>query len=111
MNDGIPNLFKYLYNINPTRPMTAADRAALPVLATTSISGTQYLTLTYRQYALKTGITVNLQTSTDLQTWTTVANPIITQTGTDPNTGDPIIQFQVPVTGTREFLRLNVTCP
>jgi kumamolisin len=117
-NDGVPNLLKYLYNVDPVGPMTAADYAVLPVADMTTIGGTQYLTLTFRQYALKTGITINVQTSFDLQTWTTVAtepSPSIVPIGNDPNisTGDPIMQARVPfnVTATKEFIRLNVTQP
>jgi len=118
-SDGVPNLLKYLYDINPTTPISATDRAALPTVGTTAT----YLTLTYRQYDLETGITVNVQTSPDLQTWTTVAvatmpNPVIleagvsiVQTGNDSTTGDPIIQARIPLTGTRQFIRLNVTQP
>jgi len=109
--DGVPNLLKYLYNIDPARPMTAADRTALPVLGKTMIAGTQYLTLTYRQYALKTGITLSVQTSSNLQTWSTVTTATPAQTGTDTNTGDPIMQVQVAETGTRQYMRLNVTMP
>ena len=113
-HDGVPNLLKYLYDINPVAPMSSTDRAALPAVGTTTTSGTTYLTLTYRQYALETGIMVNVQTSPDLQTWTTVAtepSPMIIQTGTDSNTGDPIMQAQVPLTRTPQFIRLNVTQP
>ena len=106
-NDGVPNLLKYLYDINPMVPMTAADRAALPVMGTAS----GYLTLTYRQYAGMTGITIHVQTSPDLKTWTAVSNPILTQTGTDSTTGDPMMQIEVPSSGTAEFIRLNVTMP
>ena len=120
-NDGISNLLKYFYDINPTAPMTAADRAALPTAGTdtTTTPGTQYLTLTYRQYALKTGITMNVQASTDLQTWTTLTltqNPTpaattytLQQVNTDPVTSNPIMQVEVLPAGTQEFIRLNVT--
>jgi hypothetical protein len=110
-NDGVPNLLKYLFDIAPATSMSATDYAALPTAGTTTVSGTQYLTLTYRENALETGITVNVQTSPDLQTWTTLINPTITQTGTDMNTGDPIMQVSVPVTSPAEFLRLNATSP
>jgi len=72
---------------------------------------TNYLTLTFREYAGITGITRNVQTSPDLQTWTTLTNPTIVPTGIDPNTGEPIMQAQVPLTGTNEFIRLNVFSP
>jgi len=106
--DGIPNLLKYFYDINPARPMTATDRAALPVL---DISTSGDLTLTFREYALATGITLTVQTSPDLQNWTNVTNPTITQIDTDPNTNDPIMQVEVPVMTTRAFIRLRVTQP
>jgi hypothetical protein len=118
--DGVPNLLKYLYNINPAAPMTASDRAALPVLGTTTTGGTIYLTLIYGRYALETGITINVQTSPNLQNWTTLGlttgTPNSTQyieqpTGqTDPN-GDPYMEIEVPATGSRKFIRLNVTQP
>jgi cyclophilin family peptidyl-prolyl cis-trans isomerase len=110
-NDGVPNLLKYFYDINPSQPMSATDRAALPVLGTTTINSLPYLTLTYRQFALKTGITTHVQTSTDLQTWTTVSNPTIVQTGANATTGDPTMQVQIPASGTKQFIRLNITQP
>jgi hypothetical protein len=89
-NDGVPNLLKYLYDIDPSVPMSASDRGALPTVGidSTTDPDAEYLTLTYREYALKTGIT-------------------------DSNTGDPIMEVGViiPSTTTRQFIRLNVTSP
>lgn len=115
-NDGVPNLLKYFYDIDPTAPMSATDRAALPTLGSDAITnpGTEYLTLAYRENQFMTGITVTAQTSTDLKTWYTDTNPSDQPlpTGTyDNNTGDPYMQVQVPVTGTMQFIRLNVTQP
>jgi hypothetical protein len=113
-NDGVPNLLKYVYNINPAVAMTATDYAAMPVtdVDTTTTPGTTYLTLTYRQFAKLTGVTIQVQTSTDLQNWTTVTPSISKQTGTDPNTGDPIILDEVNTNGqASEFIRLNVAQP
>jgi len=111
-NDGVSNLLKYLYDINPSRPMNALDRAALPTVSMVTISGKQYLTLTYRQNALMTNVTINVQTCSGLQTWNTVTPDISQQTGTDSNTGDPIMKVGVDITGTtRKFIQLNVTSP
>jgi hypothetical protein len=119
-NDGISNLLKYVFDIDPSVPMTAADRAALPTPGATTIGETNYLTLTYREYAGLTGVAVDVQTSPDLRTWTTLTLTTTTPTATtyalqqvdiDPNTGDPILQVQVPATGTSKFIRLNVTSP
>jgi len=107
LNDGVPNLLKYLFDINPTVPMTAAERAEMPDVGMTTIAGTDYLTLTYRQNLVETGLAIVPQMSFDLQTWTTAPNP--TQVGFDPATNDPIMQVQVPITAAMEFLRLNVT--
>ena len=110
-NDDVPNLLKYFCDVNPTHAITATDRDALPVGGTTLIDGAEYITLTYRQNALASGLTPVIQSSTDLVTWTTAANANISQIGTDALTGDPIIQAAVPVTTTRQFIRLNVTAP
>ena len=112
-NDGVPNLLKYLYNINPGIPLSATARAAFPTVGTTTNSGTEYLTLTYRQYALETGITINVQTSSDLKTWTTVSPPDFSrQVGVDLTTNDPIMEVGVRATGSaKQFIRLNITSP
>jgi hypothetical protein len=113
-NDGVPNLLKYVYDINPNEAMTANDYAAMPAtdVDTTTTAGTTYLTLTYRQYTKLTGVTIQVQTSPDLQNWTTVTPSISKQISTDPNTGDPIIEDEVNTNGqTQAFIRLNVTSP
>ncbi len=107
--DGVSNLLKYVFNINPAQTMSAGDRAALPTGAITTSNGTQYLSLAYRQYASLSGVSVSVQTSPDLVTWTTVADPTVLASGTDPVTGDPTTQVGVPVSGSSEFIRLSVT--
>jgi kumamolisin len=117
-NDGIPNLLKYLYDIDPTVPMSAADWAALPEVKATTVNGTNYLTITYREYQqLDSSVSVSVQTSSDLQNWTTLTlgqtatatTCTLQQMSTDPNTGDPIMQATVLVTGGKQFIRLQVT--
>jgi len=107
-NDGVPNLLKYFYDINPTRPMTTADRAALPQVSTTLNGGVEYLTLIYQQNSGLTGVMVSAQNSSDLQTWSPVTSQ---QIGTNATTGDYIMEAQVAVTGAKQFLRLQVTSP
>ena len=109
--DVVPNLLKYFFDLNPSAPLTAAERAALPVAGTAAAGGTQYLTLTYRQNALATGVTSSVQVSPDLAAWATAQNASVVHLGTDPATGDPLYQVQVPFNGAREFIRLNVTLP
>lgn len=114
LKDGVPNLLKYFFNISPASAMTTADRAALPVagIDTTTSPGTIYLTLTYRENKLANGLTVNVQESTDLQNWQNVTPNLTQHKGTDPVTGDPIVEVEVETTSpNKEFLRLNVVAP
>jgi probable HAF family extracellular repeat protein len=113
-NDGIPNLLKYVYDINPTQSISVLDQPALPTLGTdtTTTPGTTYLTLTYRQNIAATGVTIGVQTSPDLKTWSTVVPDSDQQSGVDPTTGDPMMEIKVNLNGAaREFIRLNVTGP
>jgi uncharacterized repeat protein (TIGR03803 family) len=115
MKDGIPNLLKYLTNINPSVTMSASDLAALPTLGmdTTSVPGTEYLTLTYRQSAVATGLQVVLQTSTDLQNWWTVdSGDLLSKQMSILSNGDSMMELGVKaVTSGKQFIRLNVTTP
>ena len=104
--DGVVNLIKYLCDIDPSRPMSAADWAALPKQGITT-DGTK-LTLTYRQYINVAGVTVTPQSSSNLSAWTNVTGAAPTAVGADAATGDPIMQVQVPVTPPRQFIRLSV---
>jgi len=111
-NDGISNALKYFCDINPTIPMSNADREALPVAGFTTVNGTAYLTLTYRQNPNITGLTVSVQTCLDLQTWTNVTPDSTKTIGTDSLTGDPIIQREIQINGNSKlFLRLQITVP
>jgi hypothetical protein len=110
-HDHVPNLLKYVFDINPSVPMSTTDKAALPQVAVTTVANVSYLTLTYRKNPDASGITVNVQTSPDLQTWTTVKPDLNQNVGTDPATGDPIVQVGVKTVGSKLFIRLNVTSP
>ena len=110
-SDGVPNLLKYLFDIDPARPMSFSDRSALPVVGMVNINNTRYLTLTYRQFTLATGVSSRVQTSSDLVNWTIAPDATVTQTGTDPDTADPVIQVRVVSAEPRQFIRLQVTEP
>jgi sugar lactone lactonase YvrE len=115
--DSVANLLKYLCDIKPVGSMAASDRAALPVFRVVTNGNSTDLTLTYRQSASASGLLVDVQTSTDLVTWTTLNSGQYTtqQMGTVlgfSDIGDPIIQVEVNTSGaTREFIRLSVSSP
>jgi uncharacterized repeat protein (TIGR03803 family) len=109
--DSTPNLLKYLCDIDPATPMSATDRAALPVIGqdTTSNPGTTYLTLTYRHYALST-VVPSVQTSANLQSWTTVPADLTKTLSTSGN--DSVMEYGVNLNGaTRKFIRLQLPSP
>jgi hypothetical protein len=113
-HDGVSNLLKYLFNIDPARPMPASDRVGLPVLGTLTVGQTQYITLTFRDYSLREGNPPTVEMSPDLKSWSDDTNPNDqpTPTGaTDGVTGDPYDIVKVPISGARGFIRLQVTMP
>ncbi|MES2658954.1 MAG: immunoglobulin domain-containing protein [Verrucomicrobiota bacterium] len=113
-NDGLPNLLKYLFNINPAVPMTAADHAALPSASTETFYENDYLVLTYRRNAAATGVTVYLQASAGLESgsWETKMPDVTETLPTDALTGDCIVRLKMQVTDlSQRFVRLMVTSP
>lgn len=110
-HDGVPNLLKYLCHINPTIPMAAADRAAMPTVGLESSGETKYLTVTYRQNTQASGVVVTMQATDDLMvSWQTVTPDALENLAFDPETGDPIIRMKLDVTTSpQRFVRLNVT--
>jgi kumamolisin len=113
-SDGVPNLLKYLYDIDPSVALTPTAAAALPTLGvdSTTVPGTTCLTLVFRNSAAATGLSVGVQSSSDLQTWTPVTPEINQQVGTDSSTGDPKWEIGVPLSGAaKQFIRLSVPPP
>jgi hypothetical protein len=108
--DGVPNLLKYFFDIDPSKPMSASEWAALPVASMVTTHGVQYLALTYRQYQLATGISFQLQTSSDLKTWSSDTTDVPQELTVDPQTNDPIMQVEIAMSGSaRKFARLRIT--
>jgi hypothetical protein len=110
-HDNISNLEKYVLDINPARTMQLSDFGALGAGGIVTYNGALCQTLTYRENPAITGITVNVQTSPDLKTWTTVTPSFTRNIGTDTSTLDPIIEVGVPTNGASQFLRLQVSSP
>jgi sugar lactone lactonase YvrE len=108
--DGFSNGYKFLFNIDPTRPMTTHDRAALPkVVVDPSASGVEYLGLTFRLNALAGDDGFILLKSPNLapNSWETVTPDVWESLGTDAQTGDEIIRLKVDVRGqNKQFLQV-----
>ena len=109
--DGIPNLLEYALNLDPKKPGTLGT----PTVGQTTVSGQQFLTLTYTRVLSATGITYSPQVSGDLGTWNggtgyTVA--VSTTNNADGVTQTVVVRDTVPTTGAnRRFARLAVSRP
>ena len=90
--DGVPLLMDYALNLDPTRNQSAG-------IPSPAISGT-HISLTF--YAGRAGITYLVQTSADLQNWTTTG---VTVSAPDAN---GLCTATAPVTSTSAFMRLMV---
>lgn len=111
-HDGTPNALKYLCGIDPTQPMDEAAKAALPRMGVETQGATSYLMLTFRQNPAATGLTVQVQSATDLSDWQTVTPGFWQNTGTDGATGYPIVKIGVAIgSSSRQFIRLKLTVP
>ena len=115
LNDGVPNLFKYVFDINPKNTMSASDRAALPTVSTdtTTKPGTTYLTLTYRTNPTVTNVNIAAQISPDMTNWGPPVPvnqlPLFQQTPI-AGSSDLTTKVGVNVTGqSAAFMRLQIT--
>ena len=110
MNDGVTNLEKYALGIPP---LTKATASKLPQVTVSSINGTDYLAMRFRQLTAPTDLQYNVQESTDLVNWN-IVNPAVYQIGGPTDNGDGTqtitIQGTVPMdrTNPKAFLRLQI---
>ncbi len=109
--DGIANLMEYALNLDPRQ----AQVTGLPTVGQVTVSGSQYLTLTYTQRTDTTGITYLPQVSGDLATWNGgPGNTVAVSNTTSPDglTQTVVVRDAASLTGTnRRFMRLLVSRP
>jgi hypothetical protein len=102
--DGIPNLVKYALGLNPNAPALSG----LPLPGRVSVSGSNYLTLTFTDQSALTDIAYAVQVSSDLQTWQSGPSYAIrTDNGT---TNTATFRDLTPIGALpQHFMRLSVT--
>jgi hypothetical protein len=108
---GRPNILAYFFNIHPVSGLGPQDGQALPQAGMVSEAGADYLTLTYRRNRNLTGMSVTYEGSETLgaDSWQIVIPDMESEIGTDPNTGDSLIEARIILgTETRKFIRLRV---
>ena len=106
--DGVGNLLKYAFNLEPR----AAGAAALPVGGLTQRGGVTYQTLTHYVNRQASDLSFRYQRSGDLRGWTEAAPTLLDRAHVDADATD-VVTVGVPVTtgeGQR-FLRLVVSKP
>ena len=88
--DGIKNLLEFALGASPTTSST--DR--LPVVSTSvkPADGENYLTISYRRRITPGGLSYQLESSTDITTWTAIPPENLEQTGAPVPTGDGITE-------------------
>ena len=107
--DGIPNLLEYALDLAPR----TANVAGLPVVGTTVISGSKYLTLTYTQVIAGTDISYVPQVSGDLAAQASGANAVATVSATNDADGTTRTVVMRDLTASTapgaRFIRLEIT--
>ncbi|HLP09012.1 MAG TPA: Ig-like domain-containing protein [Opitutaceae bacterium] len=103
--DGIDNLLKYAFYLDPYEEQTAG----LPEIKVETVDGARYLTLTTRRNPLATEVAWHVEASSDLTTWTEITDPaaILHDQPTLLKLRDTVSLDQTP----RRFLRLRVQKP
>ena len=104
-HDGLNNLLKYAFGLDPTRVDAAAG---LPVVSRTGGS----LTLSFIRRHDVTDLTYTVEVSSDLQTWTSGsgATQQVSVTALDAQRDQVVVRDLTPLSGTtRRFIRLRVT--
>jgi uncharacterized repeat protein (TIGR03803 family) len=108
--DGIPNLLKYAFNLNPL----ASGISAVPMGSVMSIGGTNYLTLTYTQDIFAGDIAYIPEVSGDLIKWNSgpgYTAPVSVTPNGDGVTETVIVRDATPMGAAPRFIRLRVTGP
>ncbi|HET6406272.1 MAG TPA: immunoglobulin domain-containing protein, partial [Chthoniobacteraceae bacterium] len=109
--DGTSNVQEYFQNSNPK--LTDNSVTGIQVGQEPTTGSPSFLTLTYRQSARATGLSIQHQASPSLApgSWLNVMPSTTTNIGSDVLTGDPIMRARFPVNAgeTTKYLRLQIT--
>jgi hypothetical protein len=108
--DGIPNLTEYAFNMNPK----TADVSGLPVMGTSNVGGSDYLTISYKQVLFNTDITCTVQVSSNLTTWSSGTGFTVLVSDVDNGDGTETITVRdtTPISSaTNRFIRVHVSRP
>jgi hypothetical protein len=108
LHDGVPNFFKFYCGLNPTVPLTPAERLALPLLTTVTRDGVLFADLTFRRNSGASGVAIDLQQFSN-DTWVNTVPDSMTASTPDPVTGHQTVTMEIETHGfiKRMLLRLK----
>jgi hypothetical protein len=108
--DGLSNAQEYFQNFNPKQPEGVSG---IQVGREPATGQPTFLTLTYRQSARATGLSIQHQIADllDAGNWSNISPTVTENIALDPVTGDPVrrVKFPVSPTDNKKFLRLQLT--
>jgi hypothetical protein len=101
--DGTKNLLEYAFDLDPVRP----DVEGLPRPTFVTVSGVEYLAITFRRNPAARELAITPQASSDLQTWSSGLIPVGNANGAEVTYRDavPVANFD------KRFVRVEVTAP
>lgn len=105
--DGLPNLAEYAFGTGPWM------RTNAPTLGTTTVATSTYLTITYTRAKLLTDINYAVETSSNLQTWSSAPGTTVPVSTVDQGDVTQVtVRDSVAISpGGRRYLRVRVTKP
>ena len=109
--DGVPNLLKYVFDIDPIVSMSSGDVAKLPHLSTEAIDGVPYFVFAFNRNSHATA-TLSLEGCVNLSggAWQAVAPDITETTPPDPVTLDQTVTYKIRMdTSPVGFFRLRAS--
>ncbi|MEI8340801.1 MAG: SBBP repeat-containing protein [Verrucomicrobiota bacterium] len=109
-HDGIPNLMEYALKLEPRQ----ASSAGLPTRSVVTVSGSNYLALSYTKVDLAIDITYLVESSGNLSGWNSGAGFTAPYSSTDNGNGTTtvVVRDAIPLSSaSKRFLHLKVTRP
>lgn len=104
-SDGLPNLLEYAEKLDPNQ----SSLADAPQSQTLSISGTSYLSLSFRRLIAPSDVLYTVEASSDLTNWVNVTSVVGTPVNNLDGTETVTIRDSSPLnSSSRRFLRLRV---
>ncbi|MEX2381737.1 MAG: hypothetical protein WD490_05095 [Opitutales bacterium] len=105
------NLFIFDLNVELVEGDNDTDVHAMPISTMTREEDRDYFVIRYRRNLAAEGVVVEVEASRSLarDSWENIELASVDEVGSDPETGDPLFEIRIDVTGAKsQFLRLRI---